>query len=137
MSPVLGVGAVVVHAGALLMVRRASNPARGLWSIPGGRVEKGEYLSAALKREVGEETGLDVEPGDLIGIFEIVGEDDHFVILDYRATVTERGEPTPGGDVSEARWVPFDEVPRLECTPRLIETLTAWSVLTSEASTEE
>lgn len=112
------------------MVRRASDPARGLWSIPGGRVERGEYLSVAVKREVAEETGIEIEPGDLIGIFEIVGDDDHFVILDYRASVAARVEPQPGGDVSEARWVAFDEVPKLECTPRLIETLTAWSVLT-------
>ncbi len=124
-------GAVVVHDGALLMVRRASDPARGLWSIPGGRVEQGEYLSAALRREVAEETGLEIEPGELIGIFEIVGDEEHFVILDYRATVAEKADPLPGSDVSDARWVAFDEVPSLECTPRLIETLTAWSVLTS------
>ncbi len=131
MAPILGVGAVVVHDGALLMVKRATDPARGLWSIPGGRVEGGEYISDAVKREVGEETGLDIEPGELIGIFEIVGDDDHYVILDYRATIDHAAEPIAAGDVSEARWVPFDEVPTLQCTPRLIETLRAWSVLTS------
>lgn len=131
MGPILGVGAIVVHEGALLMVKRATDPARGLWSIPGGRVERGEYISDAVKREVGEETGLDIQPGDLIGIFEIVSNDDHYVILDYGATVDHPLEPTAAGDVSEARWVPFDEVPTLQCTPRLIEMLRAWSVLTS------
>ncbi|MFN2525996.1 MAG: NUDIX hydrolase [Actinomycetota bacterium] len=131
MGPILGVGAVVVHEGALLMVKRASEPARDLWSIPGGRVEGGEYLSVALKREVAEETGVEIEPGELIGIFEIVGDDSHYVILDYRASVAAASEPQPGGDAAEARWVPFDDVATLDCTPRLIETLTAWSVLTS------
>lgn len=126
-APQVAVGAVVVHDGALLMVRRAREPAKGLWSVPGGRVEKGEYLNAAVAREVAEETGLDIEVGDLLGILEVVGEP-HYVILDFVATVVARSEPVPGDDVSEARWIPLDEVAALECTPRFCETMRGWGV---------
>lgn len=128
--PEIAVGAVVVRDDQLLMVRRAENPGRGLWTIPGGRVERGEYLSAALQREVREETGLEITPGALLGIFEVVG-DPHFVILDYLATVV--GHPTlqAASDVREVEWVPLDDVQERECTPRFVETLTAWGVLRS------
>ncbi len=128
MAPQIAVGAIVVKDGRLLMVRRAHDPGAGLWSLPGGRVEHGEYLAEALRREVSEETGLDVEVRDLVGILEVVG-DPHYVILDYFAEVV--GDPTPvaAGDVSDARWVPLDEVTSLECTPRFVETLRGWRVL--------
>ena len=126
-APQLAVGAVVVHDGALLMVRRDQEPAKGLWSVPGGRLEKGEYLSAGVAREVKEETGVEISVGSLLGILEVVG-DPHYVILDYIATVAERTEPVAGTDVSEARWIPLDEVDALECTPRFVETMRAWGV---------
>jgi 8-oxo-dGTP diphosphatase len=130
-GPVLAVGAVVVHDGNLLMVQRDKDPGRGLWSLPGGRVEHGEYLAAALGREVAEETGLDVRVGDLLGIFEVVG-DEHYVILDFVATVANDTEPRAAGDVAAARWVPLDEVDSLPCTPRFVETLRAWGVLAND-----
>jgi len=126
-GPQIAVGAVVLHEGALLMVRRNQEPAKGLWSVPGGRVESGEYLDLAVKREVSEETGLDVEVGDLLGILEVVG-DPHYVILDFMASIASRQEPSAGDDVSEARWVPLDEVASLECTPRFCETMRGWGV---------
>ena len=107
------------------MVRRAKEPGKGLWSIPGGRVEQGEYLAAAVEREVKEETGLDVETRELLGILEVVG-DPHYVILDHVAVPTGAADPTPGDDVDDARWVEFEEIERLDCTPRLLETLKAW-----------
>lgn len=110
------------------MVRRAFEPAAGLWSVPGGRVEHGEYLHDALRREVREETGLEVEVGDLVGIFEVLG-DPHYVILDLAATVVGDAAPVAAGDAAEARWVPLEEVHRLDCTPRFVETLRAWGVL--------
>ena len=109
------------------MVRRNQEPAKGLWSVPGGRVESGEYLDVAVKREVSEETGLDVEVGDLLGILEVVG-DPHYVILDFMASIGSRLQPSPGDDVSEARWVPLDQVATLECTPRFCETMRGWGV---------
>lgn len=128
MGPNLAVGAIVVRDDALLMVRRARDPGRGLWSLPGGRVEGGEYLADAVRREVGEETGLTVTVGDLVGIFEVVGEP-HYVILDFFARAEGERQPHASSDVDEVRWVPLDEVAELECTPRFVETLRGWGVL--------
>ncbi len=110
------------------MVQRAKDPGRGLWSLPGGRVEKGELLATALRREVREETGVDVEVGDLIGILEVPG-DLHYVILDHRAELVGDSRLSPGGDAADARWVPLEDVERLELTPRFMETLRGWGVL--------
>ncbi len=126
--PQIAVGAIVVRDGKLLMVRRATPPAEGLWTVPGGRVEKGEYLADALRREVCEETGIDVEVGQLLGILEVLG-DPHFVILDHLATTTTSDDPVAGDDAAEVRWVALDAVKHLRCTPRFVETLTSWGVL--------
>jgi 8-oxo-dGTP diphosphatase len=93
-------------------------------------VEAGEYLSDALRREVFEETALEVEVGGLAGILEVLG-DPHYVILDFFVGVAAGADPIPGGDALEARWVPLDEVLELECTPRFVETMRAWGVLPS------
>lgn len=111
------------------MVQRANDPGKGLWSIPGGRVETGEFLSDALKREVAEETGIEVEVGNLAGILEVPGDQNHYVILDYFATTTSDSDPAPAGDVSAARWIPLDDIVSLDCTPRFVETMRAWGVL--------
>ena len=126
-KPVIAVGAVVVDDGKLLMVRRAKEPGKGLWSVPGGRVEVGEYISDAVVREVKEETGMDVEVADLLGILELPG-DPHYVILDHVATVVG-GEPTAGDDVDAVEWVEFDDIGDRDCTPRLLETLMGWGAL--------
>jgi len=140
-GPVVAVGAVVLKQGALLMVQRGREPAKGQWSLPGGRVEHGEYLVDAVAREVKEETGIDIEVVELAGIFEVPG-DPHFVVLDYVATAAEGAHPRPGEDAAQARWVPLDEISELDCTPRLMETLAAWEVLAaaeedSAGSTQE
>lgn len=114
--------------GALLMVRRARDPARGLWSLPGGRVERGERIVDAIKREVKEETGIDVHVGALAGVFEVL-DGRHYVIVDHFVEPSGFTEPTAGSDASDARWVPLDEIADLRCTPRLVETLTEWRVL--------
>jgi 8-oxo-dGTP diphosphatase len=127
-KPHIAVGAIVIRDGSMLMVRRGQDPGRGLWSLPGGRVEKGEYLDEAVTREVREETGVEVTPSALIGILEVVG-DPHYVILDYAAAVSGNGDPIAAGDADEARWVPLEQIDTLECTPRFVETLTSWGVL--------
>ena len=127
-SPEIAVGAIVVRNNELLMVRRGNDPGRGLWSLPGGRVEHGEYLADALRREVSEETGLEVTVGDLVGIFEVVG-DAHYVVLDFFARAEGEISPEAADDVDEVRWVPLDEVGTLDCTPRFVETLRGWGVL--------
>ena len=128
-GPVLAVGAVVINDGSLLMVRRGKDPGKGLWSIPGGRVEHNELLTDALVREVKEETGLDVEVVELLGILEVPGEP-HYVILDHVAVAKGELDPTPGDDAAEVRWVPLGEVEALDCTPRFVESLRGWGVLT-------
>jgi 8-oxo-dGTP diphosphatase len=134
--PVVGVGAIVVDDGALLMVKRGLAPAAGLWSIPGGRVEPGERLADAVTREVAEETGLEVVAGPLAGIHEVLGPP-HYVVLDFHAALRRRATPAAGGDAADARWVPLDSIQDLECTPRLLETLTSWGVVAGAPSAEE
>ena len=128
-SITLAVGGIVIRDGRLLMVRRAQEPARGLWSVPGGKVERSEYLSDALRREVREETGLEIDVGELAGLFEVIGDDDHYVVMDFLATYSGEDEPRPGDDVDRVRWVPLEDIPSLDCTPRFVELLTAWGVL--------
>ena len=91
--PVLGAAAVVIHDGRIVLIRRGKAPSAGEWSIPGGAVELGESVEVALRREVREETGLDISVGPFLEVFERVERDDdgairfHFVVLDYAATV--------------------------------------------------
>jgi 8-oxo-dGTP diphosphatase len=127
LSPAVAVGAIVIHDDSLLMVRRGREPNKGLWSVPGGRVEAGEYLSDALRREVREETGIDIEVGDLLGILEWA-DDDHFVILDFLAQPLDDATPSASDDAVEARWVPLRDVAKLDCTPRFVETLRGWGI---------
>jgi 8-oxo-dGTP diphosphatase len=127
--PVVAVGAVIIHDDKMLMIRRGKEPGKGLWSIPGGRVEHGEYLTDALQREVKEETDLDVSVDTLIGILEVVG-DPHYVIHDYSAALTGSTDARAGGDVDEVEWVALDDIPNRDCTPRFLETMRAWGVLT-------
>lgn len=131
--PTIGVGAIVVSDGALLMVRRGKEPHLGRWSVPGGAVEGGEHLTDAVAREVLEETGVEVEVGDLLGILELVGEP-HYVILDYVATPVGGTRPpaTAGDDASEVAWVALDDIGSLECTPRFVESLRGWGVLSAD-----
>lgn len=108
--PVVGVGAVVVRDGRVLLIRRGQPPLEGRWSVPGGRVEAGESLQEAVAREVREETGVQVRPGPLLTVFDPVERDArgtvryHFVILDY-ACDWLAGEPRAGSDAADARWV--------------------------------
>jgi len=127
--PEVCVGAVAVVGDRLLLVRRAQEPGRGLWSVPGGRVEAGEALADAVVRELAEETGLAGRCGPLLGVAERRDGDHHFVILDYLVEVAEAEPPTPGTDADEAAWFPLAAVRDLPLVAGLADFLAANGVL--------
>lgn len=124
MTPIVAVGAFVFDRdGRVLLVERAKPPGEGLWTVPGGRLERHETLAQAVSREVREETGLLVEVGALACVVERMGDDFHFVILDYLAR-TIGGALAAGSDARAARFVEATELARLPLTdglPDLIE----------------
>jgi len=113
-GPELCAGAVAVDHGLLLLVKRGTDPGKGLWSLPGGRVESGESVIAAVLREFNEETGLEGVCGSFVGWVEQMGVDHHFVVMDFLVTVLEAGEPVAGGDALDVRWVAFEELASLD-----------------------
>ncbi len=123
-------GAVIADpAGRLLLIRRRNEPGAGRWSLPGGRIEPGETDEQAVVREVREETGLSVRAGRLLGTVQRPGlAGAIFDIRDYLATVTG-GSLAAGDDAADARWVTPQEMAQLDLTDGLIESLTAWGVL--------
>ncbi len=119
MNPVVAVGAFVFDsAGRVLVIERAKPPGEGLWTVPGGRLERNETLAQAVAREVREETGLVVEVGPLACVVERMGDDFHFVILDYLARVIG-GALAAGSDARAARFVDDPELARLPTTDGL------------------
>ncbi|HEV2889442.1 MAG TPA: NUDIX hydrolase [Frankiaceae bacterium] len=108
-------GAVVVEGGRVLLVRRANEPSRGLWSIPGGRVEDGETAPECARREVREETGLDVEVGDLVATVDL----GPYVVDDFRARVVG-GTLVAGDDASDVGFFAPDALRDLPLTPGLL-----------------
>ncbi len=129
--PELAVGAVAVSDDQLLLVRRGHGPAAGAWSVPGGRVEVGEPVEAAVVREVLEETGLDVVVDELLGWVERFDEAQHFVILDFRVTVLDPEVPIRAGDdATEAAWVPIPDLGSYRLVTGLVDFLEDVGVLT-------
>ncbi len=113
--PIIGVGAVIIRGDRVLLVRRATEPLKGEWSVPGGMLELGEKLHDGIRREVLEETGLEVEPGDVLDVFDSILRDEqgrtqyHYVLIDYLChSISD--EAKAGSDVSEVRWVRQDEL---------------------------
>jgi ADP-ribose pyrophosphatase YjhB (NUDIX family) len=127
------VGAVVLDArGRLLLVRRGNEPSRGLWSVPGGRVEAGESVAAAVEREVREETGLAVRAGAEVGRVRIPGHGVVYDVADLACTLLDPAAvPVAGDDADDVTFADAADLERLTCTPRLLETLRGWGVLPS------
>ena len=112
-TPLVGVGAIVVQNSRVLLVRRGTEPLKGHWTLPGGMLEVGESLTTGVVREVREETGLDVEPIELIELLDRIHREDgrvryHYVIADYLCRVTG-GDLRAASDAAAVRWVERSE----------------------------
>ncbi|MCY3860882.1 MAG: NUDIX domain-containing protein [bacterium] len=128
-GPELCVGAVAVRDGAILLIRRGTPPGEGLWSVPGGRVQRGETLADAVQRELREETGLDGEAGDAVGWIELIGRRRHYVVVDFWVVVDPDAIPVAGTDASNAAWVSFEELGQWDLVDGLHQFLTDHQVI--------
>jgi 8-oxo-dGTP diphosphatase len=119
--PVIGIGAIMLEGDRVLMAQRGKQPLMGYWSLPGGAVETGESLAIAVRREVLEETGLEVRPAGVLEIFERIMRDEagaveyHFVLIDYVCKI-EGGALCAGDDVCRVEWVRRRDLPALQIT---------------------
>ncbi|RMD89716.1 MAG: NUDIX domain-containing protein [Alphaproteobacteria bacterium] len=110
--PIIGIGAVVFKDDRVLLVRRGKPPSNGSWSLPGGAQELGETTTEALHRELAEETGIAAEIVGLLDVVDFIARDDqgrvrhHYTLVDYLCR-WRSGAPRPGGDATDAVWVPF------------------------------
>jgi 8-oxo-dGTP diphosphatase len=140
-QPIVSVGAVLIDGDRVLLVKRGQEPLKGRWSLPGGVVETGEELHAAVVREVHEETGLEVRVGPVIEVLDRITRDAagrveyHYVIIDYVCHAVG-GVLAWASDAEEARWVERGELDGYELTPKVSEVIErAFALATTSAST--
>jgi 8-oxo-dGTP diphosphatase len=125
-QPIVGVGAVIVSDGRALLVRRNTEPLKGEWSVPGGMLELGETLHAGAAREALEETGLSVDVGEVLEVFDSIFPDAdgrtqyHYVLIDFLCTPIA-GEAVAGSDVSEVKWVNQADLDALNLRPSIAQ----------------
>jgi ADP-ribose pyrophosphatase YjhB (NUDIX family) len=116
--PLIGVGSIIIEDDRVVLVKRAHPPIQGQWSIPGGVLEVGEFVREAAIREAQEETGLIVEPGELLGVFDRILRDPdkrvqyHYVLIDFLCRRIG-GQLLAASDAAEVRWFTPDELPAL------------------------
>jgi len=118
-QPIVGVGVVVWHDERVLLIKRGKPPRAGHWSLPGGAQQLGETLAEAAKREVREETGIDIELGDIIATLDMIDRDQtgrvrhHYTLVDFVAEGLE-AKLQAGDDALDARWFSRDEIDQLD-----------------------
>ena len=117
-APLVGVGAIIIQEARVVLVKRAHPPLQAQWSIPGGVLEVGELVREAAIREAREETGLTVEPGELLGVYDRVLRDPsgrvqyHYVLVDFLCRRVA-GDLAAADDAAEVRWFTREELPAL------------------------
>lgn len=133
--PIVGIGAVIIHEGRVLLVKRGNAPMQGEWSLPGGALETGETLVEGVRREVLEETGLLVEPVTMIEVFDRIARDQagrvqyHYVLVDYLCRITS-GFAVCASDAVDLRWAGPDELDAIAPFTRDV-ILKAWKISAS------
>ena len=136
--PIVGVGAVIVDDGNVVLIRRKYEPLKGHWSLPGGMVEVGETLEDALAREMLEETGLTVDVGPVIEVFDRITRDEerrvryHFVLIDYLCWPAG-GTLRAGSDVDAAVWAEPDALAGYSLTDKATSVIRRGLTLAREA----
>jgi ADP-ribose pyrophosphatase YjhB (NUDIX family) len=126
--PLVGVGAIIIEGDQVLLVKRAHPPIQGQWSIPGGVLEVGEMVREAAVREAREETGLMVEPGELLGVYDRILRDPeqrvqyHYVLIDFLCRPLG-GELLAASDAAEVRWFRREQLPALQLAEDTLEVI--------------
>ncbi|MGR9036955.1 MAG: NUDIX hydrolase [Gammaproteobacteria bacterium] len=112
-EPAVGIGGIVFNShNQVLLIKRDKPPAKGLWSVPGGRLEPGESMVEACRREFKEETGLAIEVEQVVAVVERRIENYHYVIIDFLARLQDQASsmPVAQSDVAEAKWVDVSDI---------------------------
>lgn len=135
-KPIVGVGAIVVREGKVLLVKRAAAPSRGLWAIPGGSLELGETLQRGAEREILEETGIRIRAGAPVYAFDFIEYDTsnrlqyHFVVVDVEAEYVG-GEVQAADDALDARWVSPEDLQGMPVSRNTLKILKARGFISS------